>query len=384
MELAKRQKYIIQAMGMNSTKYGAIEKFMSRLCQEFSKSNIRLVLIYNTRPWAINFIQDIEKNGGIVLILDALKPFKFMLGFISVLIKYKPLIIHAHFTPHISVAFSKLFFRKNVFLTPHMMFADNHFREIEKITQLGLKSRILWRFSNFFADRIFPVSNALAVQYCSIFPKVKYKVNRFYFGVSPNNFIRKDSKIKYGFPNNKVCIGNISFNNPIKGIRILLNAVAILKKNYKCDEFSLYIIGIEANINKSQDLLTECENKGIKENVVWMGIRNDVPEILAGLDIYCQPSLSECLPLAIIEAGMAGLPAVASRVGGTPEVVIDSFNGFLFKPGDPQEMAEVLFRFISDKQKREEMGRNSKKHMLENFNLEKQTDLMKDFYISRI
>jgi glycosyltransferase involved in cell wall biosynthesis len=87
-----------------------------------------------------------------------------------------------------------------------------------------------------------------------------------------------------------------------------------------------------------------------------LGERRDVRELLAGADVFVLSSLSEGLPLSILEAMAAGLPVVASAVGGIPELVVDGETGFLVPPGDPEALAEALRRVVADDELRRRLG----------------------------
>lgn len=91
-----------------------------------------------------------------------------------------------------------------------------------------------------------------------------------------------------------------------------------------------------------------AEQLGIAGRTTFLGWRADVPRLLQALDLYVQPSLSEGLPMALLEASAAGLPIVATAVGGVPEIVMDGQTGLLVAPQDPEAMAEALVRLLSD------------------------------------
>jgi glycosyltransferase involved in cell wall biosynthesis len=82
--------------------------------------------------------------------------------------------------------------------------------------------------------------------------------------------------------------------------------------------------------------------------VRFLGRRDDVGRILEGADLFCLPSLSEGLPLAIAEAMAAGLPVVATPVGGVPEIVAAGQTGLLVPPGDSRKLSAALTRVLSE------------------------------------
>ena len=96
-------------------------------------------------------------------------------------------------------------------------------------------------------------------------------------------------------------------------------------------------------------LEAEIDRLGIGDRVRLVGERRDVPELLAGADVFVLSSASEGMPVSVLEAMAAGLPVVASRVGGVPELVVDGETGLLVEPGDPDELAAALGRLLADR-----------------------------------
>ena len=93
-----------------------------------------------------------------------------------------------------------------------------------------------------------------------------------------------------------------------------------------------------------------------RERVHLLGVRSDIPDILASADIFALASEWEGLPLAVLEARAAGLPVAATRVGCIPEVVEDGRTGFLIPSGDDDALASALRRLVSDGYLRKQMG----------------------------
>jgi glycosyltransferase involved in cell wall biosynthesis len=90
--------------------------------------------------------------------------------------------------------------------------------------------------------------------------------------------------------------------------------------------------------------------------IVLAGNRDDVGELLARSHLFVLSTRSEGLPVTVLEAMAAGLPVVASRVGGIPELVVDGETGFLVPPGDPDGLAEAIDRLLGDAGLRERFG----------------------------
>ena len=96
---------------------------------------------------------------------------------------------------------------------------------------------------------------------------------------------------------------------------------------------------------------------GLAGRVHFLGQRRDIPDLLAALDIFVLPSHSEGVSLALLEAMAAGLPVIATAVGGLPEVVTDGENGLLIPPKDPEALAAALARLLADPDSGQKAGR---------------------------
>ena len=113
----------------------------------------------------------------------------------------------------------------------------------------------------------------------------------------------------------------------------------------------------------------ELEQLGLGDSVRLLGDRSDVPRLLAAADVFVCSSRSEGMPISIIEAMAAGLPVVASAVGGVPEMVDDERTGLLVAPGAAAALADALARLIGDRALREQMGRAGRRDALQRYDL---------------
>jgi len=125
---------------------------------------------------------------------------------------------------------------------------------------------------------------------------------------------------------------------PIKGVTYLLEALAVLRD--KRDDFRLDIVGDGPNRSEYEQLARRLGLAGI---VRFQGLKRkpEVAEFMQQADFFVLPSLWENLPTVLIEALASGLPIVASRVGGIPEIV-DETRGILVQPGDAEALAQAL------------------------------------------
>lgn len=112
------------------------------------------------------------------------------------------------------------------------------------------------------------------------------------------------------------------------------------------------------------------EERGLSSRVSLLGERTDIPECLAASDVFVLPSRWEGLPITIIEAMMAGLPVVATHVGGVAELVEDGITGFLVPSEEPRALADAIQKLLDDKELRLRLGQAGREKALKEFTLE--------------
>jgi len=117
------------------------------------------------------------------------------------------------------------------------------------------------------------------------------------------------------------------------------------------------------------ELERQAEALGLKSQVLFIGERKDIPAMLASLDVCVQPSSSESLSNVILESMAAGLPVVASRVGGNPELIAEE-RGILVAPNDDRALADAIERLLRDPAMRAEFGMSAKRFARKHFTLE--------------
>src|SRR5437660_7778550 len=113
---------------------------------------------------------------------------------------------------------------------------------------------------------------------------------------------------------------------------------------------------------------------------ILAGHRSDLDGFLPFLDVLVLPSYTEGLPNVVLEAYAAGVPVVASAVGGTPEVVEDEVNGFLVPPGDPGALALRITDLLSCETRRREMGLHGRQRVRRDFTFEGQSLLYRELF----
>jgi glycosyltransferase involved in cell wall biosynthesis len=123
-----------------------------------------------------------------------------------------------------------------------------------------------------------------------------------------------------------------------------------------------------------QELKEEAQRLGIAERVRFLGLRQDVPKLLAVMDVFVLPSLSEGLSIALLEAMRAGRPVVATRVGGNPELVIEGKTGFLVAAEDAPALAQAILKLLEDSNQAKTFGARARRLVEQQYTLDRMAD----------
>jgi glycosyltransferase involved in cell wall biosynthesis len=160
----------------------------------------------------------------------------------------------------------------------------------------------------------------------------------------------------------KVKIGVVSRLSEEKGIQYLLQAVPLIVEQFP--DFEIYIAG-EGAYRKPLEALAKSLQAGSR--VKFLGHVSDVRGFLGRLDLFVQPSRSESLGVAIMEAMSMGLPVVATNVGGIPEIVAAGASGILVLPCHPELLAKSIAGLCRDPETRKRMGGKGRELIAQKF-----------------
>jgi glycosyltransferase involved in cell wall biosynthesis len=153
-------------------------------------------------------------------------------------------------------------------------------------------------------------------------------------------------------------LGVMALFRPRKGLEVLLDAVAILKKQGTA--IQLRAVGPFETQDYQTEILRRVDRLGIGEAIEWTGFQQNVNSQLRKMDLFVLPSLyGEGMPMVVLEAMANAIPVVATRVEGIPEVIRDDLDGLIVEPGDPEQLANRLQVVLGDPQRWEMMSRSS-------------------------
>jgi glycosyltransferase involved in cell wall biosynthesis len=156
---------------------------------------------------------------------------------------------------------------------------------------------------------------------------------------------------KQGIPSDAAVIGCVARLSEGKGLNYLVDAMPDIVE--RVPHAHALLVG---DGPLRADLERHATERGVRDRVHFAGYHQDIPAWLAAMDVFVLPSLSEALPLSILEAMAAGLPVVATAVGGIPEVVEDGVNGRLIPVKDARALATAVVDVLSNPALAEQLG----------------------------
>lgn len=158
---------------------------------------------------------------------------------------------------------------------------------------------------------------------------------------------RRAGLARLGLADGPFTVGTVGNLTPKKDHDSLLRAMVRVRDRFRGAR--LVIIGTGP---REQHLRQLAQELGLSEAVLFTGIRDDVPDLLPAFDLFAMSSLHEGLSIALVEAMAAGLPVVATRVGGIPELVVHEESGLLVPPSDERALADAIGELAADETKR--------------------------------
>lgn len=231
--------------------------------------------------------------------------------------------------------------------------------------------------SRLSTDRIIAISRAVKINLIDSGVPANM-ITTIYNGIDLSKFenvkgtLREELSLAPDIP----IVGIVARLVPEKGYEYAINAFYQVLKVFP--SALLVIIG-EGPLRES--LKEMCVRLGIENNVVFMGYRQDVENLVADFDVFVLPSVSEGLGLALLEAMALGKPAVATEIGGIPEVIKHGVNGILVPAGNDKYLAEGIIKVLSDKNQAKMLGREAQKTVFQKFSSKTMIENTEEVYL---
>ena len=229
------------------------------------------------------------------------------------------------------------------------------------------------------ATALVTVSEDLRRFFCRTTGTPLDRVRVIYNGIDPqrSGAPRRNQELldSVGIPRSAQIVGTVGNLYPVKGHLDLVRAArAIVERRPAAHVVFLGRGGLH------DALLAEAEALGIRDRVHLLGYRDDVREWLPLMDVFTMPSLSEGLPLSLLEAQGAGVPAVVTDVGGMPEVVRHGETGFVVPPGDGAALTDRISFLLGDSSCAARMGAAARALVADRFGRDRMMAEYRDVY----
>ena len=376
-------KYILQFLLYSPRVYSGLDHLMVETTRLATKKGFITVCVFaDTMEHMPQLQLDIEGVGGVV---ELVRGSNLLRDIWRLYRKYHPMVVDTHFINKVKL-WTCIF---------SMLFGSRHYTHIHSqigpdvkdyVKEKGYLKRFLlgvyYLILGIFSEKILCVSDLNRRQYLEWSYGARHKAKTLYMGTQIHIpvYSKLEARNILGLPQDKHIVMNVSAIEEIKGIDLIIKAIAVLKQQGK-DVLFAHLGGLRSDTYEQQQyadsLKRLAKDLNVQENVIWLGKRNDISDILSFADVYTHPSLTEGLPSALMEAAMAGLPLIATKAGGMPEIVEDQVTGRLIDSGNFMQLANTVEEMLT---KEHRLGDNARKLVYQNFDQTKQAEKLIQMY----
>jgi glycosyltransferase involved in cell wall biosynthesis len=307
---------IAHVMGMNSEKYGGMERFELALAQECARRGHRLYCVWEARPASEQFNQDLSAAGVESIGLPARShPIRFFGQIALWLYRRGVHVMHAYFNPAALLALAAA----RVVGVPVPVGSLVSGLGCRGPQGMALRSRWLLGVRRSLAAQIFTGSRGVDEELHRLgLGGRKTIVQHLGISTVASTRSREEMRRELGIGQEDLVVACVAFHAPMKGVDLLVRAAGILAP--QVPRLRIVQVGSFHDSEYSARLRQLAEELGVGDRIIWTGVRNDVPDILQCADVYCQPSRLEALAFRGHARGRhsrGGSPQSDRPVGGT-------------------------------------------------------------------
>lgn len=232
------------------------------------------------------------------------------------------------------------------------------------------------------STRIIAISEAVAAKFQWAWARSKITVvwngvelDR-YDPTCSGNTIRRE----YGIPRDAPLVGIVGQLIPCKGHRFFIEAADMVRRQFV--EARFMVVGRDMDPHRSYEAeLKELSGAlNLHDRLIFTGYREDIPQIMAAMDVFVLSSIMEPFGRVVLEAMAMAKPVVATRAGGVPEIVINGETGLLVPPENPQAMAQAIVQLLRDRGQAARMGRAGRERVERYFGMEAHVAKIAEIY----
>lgn len=278
-------------------------------------------------------------------------------------------ILHAHdfYSSFIGAAAARLARVRVIACQRHLKLSDSRAHEFGTRLIHRLAHRVLVN-SEAIRDRIIEVGSARI-------GKITVIRNGVLDAPESNNQTRDQIRRELRLTANAKLIGMVARLQPVKGHRFFIDAAASVLRDQPNVHFVL--VGDGPLRSEIETRIAQC---GLTDRMHLLGDRTDVARLVAGFDLLVLASLHEGLPNAVMEAMAAGVPVVATAVGGTKELIIDGESGYLTPPSDSAALANRITHALRDDENRAKITSAARSRINAEYGMDRMVDSVERVY----
>ncbi len=194
-----------------------------------------------------------------------------------------------------------------------------------------------------------------------------------------NGILPKDESLSASHTNPVTTFCITGRLEPNKNQMEVLKACLLLKHESKC-HFRLLVVGAGGNTAYTEELKKYVADNGLQDEVMFMGYRTDVPEILSQCNVGLTASTNEAFGRITVEYMMQNLAVIASDTGANPEIIRDGDTGMLYPSGDARQLADKMLALLQNRNLLMHIAANGKQRALECFSSVKNSDSIFNLY----
>lgn len=253
------------------------------------------------------------------------------------------------------------------------LFSGKKILKLPVPSRYAIKKRVLRAQSYRTLDHMIFVNHMTRKAYLNLYRLNRSKCTTIYNGVDISIFSntekRSEMRRKLNLDPMHAMLLSTGNLTEVKGHTYLISAVArLVEKGLKLKCFIAGQGGLDNSLSEQINTL------GLSNNIILLGYRNDVADLLSACDLFCMPSLNEALGYSLIEAMAACKPIVASDVGGIPEVITHEKEGLLVRPRDDMALSDAIEKLLSDTSFADELSHNAIEKVKRSFSIDQMQD----------
>jgi sugar transferase (PEP-CTERM/EpsH1 system associated) len=262
---------------------------------------------------------------------------------------------------------------------------SEHGYQLDMRSGLPLHRRLLRHFVYRIGTAVAAVSGELRDYHAAQAWWKPEAINVLYNGVDGHEFrpqpqVREGVRRQLGIPADALVIGSVGRMVPLKDFGTLLKAARVLAT--EMPNLHVVLVGSGPELAGLREYVASYDQ--LAGRVIFPGTVDHIADLLNAMDIFVLPTLMEGMSNTLLEALAVGLPAVATRVGGNPEVVAEGVCGYLFRPQDVPGLISLLRTLLRDSRLRTQFGKAARERALRDFSLETMVRHYRDFYVDLV